>query len=40
MGVEILQIFPFRKTKKQKIAEQVEILYKVFGGTIIEGGKK
>ena len=29
----------FRSNKKERIAEQVQILLDVFGGTLVEGGK-
>lgn len=29
----------FKKTKKQKIAEQVQVLIDVFGGSIIDDGE-
>ena len=39
MGVNGHRIFPSKKTKKERIAEQAQIIIDLFGGTIIQGGE-
>jgi hypothetical protein len=39
MGVNGQKIFPFKKTKKQRISEQAQIIIDLFGGTLIKGGE-
>ena len=39
MGAISQKIFHFKKKKSERIAEQVQILLDMFGGTLIEGGE-
>ena len=39
MGVISQKIFHSKKKKNERIAEQVQILLDVFGGTLIKGGE-
>ena len=36
---DILTGYPFNKNKKQRVAEQVQIILDLFGGEIIQGGR-
>lgn len=38
-GATSQKISPSKKTKKERIAEQAQILIDLFGGTLIQGGK-
>ena len=36
--MQTMEKFPFKSGKKKLIAEQVQVLLDVFGGTVIKGG--
>ena len=39
MGATSQKIFLSKKTKKERISEQAQIIIDLFGGTIIQGGE-
>ena len=39
MGATSPKIYPSKKTKKERISEQAQIIIDLFGGTIIQGGE-